>query len=281
MTPDTDNHSNAFLRICSYHRWDNDLILLRSRSHEVQLVQESPQTALKNLPALGLEILDRLPTELMSMVLYNLDLLSYFRFRQINRLAKHGLEGLRGLLRTNLAHSFTILDVLCPATIAKFARISTTQLDQLLELKLRIMPGFYWTKEEERRLEPPKYLVAEDQVVAILTSIGFLYHPFRAIAMQHDSLSKHSAKIEHGVSCKGCQVRVENTNAEPLYRDYAGRDRGFSTTSFMVHFTHCVEAQNMWARSQGGTRPIEEPELTRRRGYLSRPGPLSPDGLIR
>lgn len=116
MASDIDKHAIDILCVCSYHRRDFDLVLVRSPPHEMQVVQRSLQTAFKTVPASGLSILDHLPTELMSMVLYNLDILPYFRFRQVNRrarllstalweyglVAKHGLEGLRGLLRTNL-----------------------------------------------------------------------------------------------------------------------------------------------------------------------------------
>lgn len=62
------------------------------------------------------------------MVLCHLDIRSFFHFRQLNRRAralstglhqyqlvsKHGLEGLRGLLRAGLADCFTILDFYRP-----------------------------------------------------------------------------------------------------------------------------------------------------------------------
>lgn len=65
---------------------------------------------------------------------------------------------------------------------------------------------------------------------------------------------------------------------ETLDGDFEGRGQVFSITDFLTHFTDCVEAQNLWAESQNGTRPVEEPEFTSRRGYFSR---LVPDGLSR
>lgn len=61
----------------------------------------------------------------MLMILRNLDLVSYTHFRQANHrarvisttlqeyqlAAKHGLEGLRSLLRTVLGRGFTIMDL--------------------------------------------------------------------------------------------------------------------------------------------------------------------------
>jgi hypothetical protein len=120
-----EEHADAILRVCSYHRRDFDLVVVRSRPHDMQLVQGSLQAAFETLPTAGLGILGRLPAELMSMVLRELDILSFFYFRQVNRRArvlstglweyelvsKHGLEGLRGLLRAELAHCFTISDL--------------------------------------------------------------------------------------------------------------------------------------------------------------------------
>ncbi|OTA54215.1 hypothetical protein K449DRAFT_202599 [Hypoxylon sp. EC38] len=142
----------------------------------------------------------------MSMMLRNLDILSYFRFRQVNRrarvlstalweyglVAKHGLEGLRGLLRAKLAHNFTIMDlyrplitfscefcsafggflflltatrccfaciqtsskmrVLCTSAFAKFAGISVGRLRRLLRLKLRTVPGLYSLMDTPARI---------------------------------------------------------------------------------------------------------------------------------
>lgn len=98
--------SDAILDVCTYHRRDFDLVVVRSRPHETQRVTKSLQTSFDFPPTSGLGQLDRLPNELLCMVLQNLDLLSYFRFRQINRqaragstavseyrsVAKHGLE---------------------------------------------------------------------------------------------------------------------------------------------------------------------------------------------
>ncbi|KAI0012569.1 hypothetical protein F4779DRAFT_625881 [Xylariaceae sp. FL0662B] len=337
MAVDLDQHSKAILQVCSYHRRDFDFVLVRSRPHEMQVAQGSPQTAFRTPPASGLGILDRLPAELMSVVLHNLDLLSYFRFRQVNRrarvlstalweyqlVAKHGLEGLRGLLRAKIAHNFTIMDLYCPlitsscmlcgafggflflltvtrccfaciqtstklrvlctSTFAKLARMSTSRLHRLLESKLRTVPGIY--SMEERPARRPKYLIAEKQAIATLTSLGVLHQDsVQAIARRSEQIQQRfmastafpwydlgRATIERGVSCKGCQVRVET-----LYGDYEDRDRVFSTTDYLTHFTYCVEAQNLWAESQDGTRPVEEPEFTRRCGYFNK---LGPDGL--
>jgi hypothetical protein len=119
MSPD------AILDICAYHRRDFDLVLVRSRPHETLIVLRSLQTAFEGVPSSRLGILDSLPVELLWIILDNLDLLSFFRFRHINRRAralataiskyqsvvKYGLEGLRGALRAGLSQNWTIVDL--------------------------------------------------------------------------------------------------------------------------------------------------------------------------
>lgn len=130
MTSDTEKHSDSILRVCSYHRLDYDLAVIRTRPHEMDVVQGSLQTAFQTTPATDLSILSRLPPELVSLILYELDILSYFKFRQVSRrarmlstalqeyklVAKYGLEGLRGLIRAELGRNFTIVD-LCRSLI--------------------------------------------------------------------------------------------------------------------------------------------------------------------
>ncbi|VBB84619.1 Putative protein of unknown function [Podospora comata] len=125
--------ADAIIRVCSYHRRDLDLVVVRSRPHDMQAVQTSLQAAFGTLPTAKLGIFDHLPVELLFLVLRNLDIRSFFYFRQINRRArvlstglyeyqlvsKHGLEGLQGLLRAGLAHCFTIVDLYRPLVTDK------------------------------------------------------------------------------------------------------------------------------------------------------------------
>ncbi|KAJ3532158.1 hypothetical protein NM208_g8563 [Fusarium decemcellulare] len=119
--------SDARIKVCAYHRRDFDLVVIRSRPHEMQPVLSSLQTPFGTPSACGLGRLDRLPAEIISIILHHLDLLSHFRFRQLNRRArvlsthlspreygpvlKHGPEGFRGLLRARLAQHFNITDL--------------------------------------------------------------------------------------------------------------------------------------------------------------------------
>ncbi|KAK3944831.1 hypothetical protein QBC46DRAFT_278870 [Diplogelasinospora grovesii] len=332
-----EKHADAVLRVCSYHRRDFDLVVVRSRPHDMQPVQASLQAAFETLPTAELGILDRLPAELMSMVLRELDIRSFFHFRQVNRRArvlstrlweyelvsKHGLEGLRGLLRAELAHCFAIDDlyqplitdkcstcgafggllflftaerccfdclqssahyrVLPPSTFARLAHISPSRLKRLSGPSLRTVPGIYNMMETPARR--PKYLVFEEKATQTLLAIGAIGEDairnlrswreqsgqrFMA-ATAYPCYSLENAKLERGVSCKGCQVRLEL-----LRGDSDNRDQAFSTQGFLSNFSQCVETQRLWAESEGGTRPVNEPELTRRCGYFNQ---LGSDGL--
>ncbi|KAK7923664.1 hypothetical protein PG985_007735 [Apiospora marii] len=117
----------AILRLCASSQEQLARRLVSSSREETEAVQDSLRTAFSsNPPVASLGDLDRLPREIVAMILPHLDVLSYFRFRQLNRLARqlctelvkeyqvivtHGLQGLRGLLCGNLDHRFTILDL--------------------------------------------------------------------------------------------------------------------------------------------------------------------------
>lgn len=124
MKPE-DKHADAVVRVCSYYRPDPGLLMVRSRPYVTKPVQNSLQTAFQTSPVMGVGDLDYLPLELMTMVLKNLDILSYFRFRRVNRyarilstapheyqlVAKYAVEELRALLRSGCARSLTIVDL--------------------------------------------------------------------------------------------------------------------------------------------------------------------------
>ncbi|KAI1101736.1 hypothetical protein F4804DRAFT_289153 [Jackrogersella minutella] len=337
---DVEKHADAIIRVCSYHRRDFELVVVHSRPHHMQPVLVSLQAAFETLPTADLGILCRLPAELISMVLRELDILSFFHFRQVNRRArifstglweyelvsKHGLEGLRGLLRAELAQYFTIDDlyqplitdkcstcgdlgvllflftadrccfnclessahyrVLSPSTFAKLTHISPGRLKRLSGSILRTVPGVYnFLNLSVRR---PNHLMFEERASQTLLATGAISEDaiqnlrsrreqpgqrFMA-ATAYPCYNLGGAVLERGVSCKGCQVRneISHGNLDNLH----DRDRVFSTRGFLSHFPQCVETQHLWAESEGGTRPVEEPEMTRWGGFCNHQGP---DGL--
>ena len=297
-------------------------------------VQQSINTTFQTRPVASLGCLDRLPSELVAMVLQSLDVLSYFRFRQVNRrarvsstslreyslVARYALESLRSLLRAKLAHCFTITElylslirrdcvvcgafgnflflftlarccfecihtspnfcVLTTSAFSKLAHVSSNRLYRMSTAILHTVPGSY--SMERRTARRPKCLLSEEQAVAVLQSLGRPnQQTLQTLRMRDDQINLRfmvatsipwydveTAKVEHGVSCKGCQIRVEESNGS-----YEDRDRIHSTTGFLAHNKHCSESQLLWAESRCGTIEVDEPAFTRYGGYFSKFGP--------
>lgn len=341
ISTDVKKDADAIVRVCSYHRRDFDLVVVRSRPHDMQSVQTSLQAAFETPPNAKLGIFDHLPVELSFIVLCHLDIRSFFHFRQLNRRAralstglheyqlvsKHGLEGLRGLLRAGLAHCFTILDlyrplmtdkcstcggfggllflftaerccfnclqssahyrVLPPSAFAKLAHMSPSRLLRLSGPALQTVPGTYNLMDTPARR--PKYLMLEEKATQMLLAAKAINQDaVRHLRIRREQpeqrlmaataypwYSLENARLERGVSCKGCQVCLE---LHLGYSHWLARDRTFSTQGFLSHFAACVEAQQIWEESEEGTRPVNEPEMTRRGGFFTA---LGSEGLPR
>ncbi|KAI1356185.1 hypothetical protein F5Y01DRAFT_268811 [Xylaria sp. FL0043] len=124
LAADVDERADTILRVCSYRREDFDRVTVYFPPEETQPVQSSLQSAFETLPTAGVGGLERVPAELISMILRELDVHS-FRFRQVNRQARiistglleyrlvsrYCLQAVRALLHTQLAPFFTISDL--------------------------------------------------------------------------------------------------------------------------------------------------------------------------
>jgi len=77
-------------------------------------------------------------------------------------------------------------------------------------------------------------------------------------------------RVEHGLSCAGCQLALERVITGPGARwTYEARDKVYAADGFLEHFRWCTRAQLLWKSSKEGTRqPVEFPEFARRGGYL-------------
>ena len=86
-------------------------------------------------------------------------------------------------------------------------------------------------------------------------------------------LDTATGMVEVGLSCKGCQVLLEEalfTNKRRSTTPYIRRDAVYSREGFLEHFRRCEGAQALWASSKGGTVPFEEPAFTKQGGFLAR-----------
>lgn len=83
---------------------------------------------------------------------------------------------------------------------------------------------------------------------------------------------RRTGRVEHGMSCAGCQLALEKDiigyRGEELA--FEARNKVYAQDGFLKHFRWCEQAQLLWRSSDEGTkRPPELPEGARRRGYFS------------
>lgn len=154
--------------------------------------------------------------------------------------------------------------------------VTETQLKKLNAPILRTLPGVYSMDETQwkRRLR----LVSPEVVPGSwdpTRPVGFHLAPPKLPPL-HRFLAATALpfvdpvtfEVQHGVSCKGCQIVVEKDSMELKSLDNHLRDRVYSEEGFIDHFKWCAEAQTLWVSSQGGTVPVKESSFIRRGGYL-------------
>lgn len=128
--------NNAVIRVAAYHRQDWDFSFIRFHPKEHAEIRTSIVEAFRTPPTADLGLLDKLPPELFNEMFLELDILSCFCFRQVNRrardvissikeyeaVARYGLDSLRATLLTDIAEWFTIDDlyqILCTPACAR------------------------------------------------------------------------------------------------------------------------------------------------------------------
>lgn len=84
---------------------------------------------------------------------------------------------------------------------------------------------------------------------------------------------KLTGKVEHGMSCAGCQLALEKdiigTRGEKWV--FEARDKVYARDGFLEHFRWCEQAQLLWRSSGEGNKwPTELPEAARRGGYFNK-----------
>lgn len=84
---------------------------------------------------------------------------------------------------------------------------------------------------------------------------------------------KKTGKIEHGISCAGCQLALENDIVRTRVEKWAfeNRDKVYARDSFREHSRWCEPAQLLWKSSgEDNNQPPELPEGVRRGGYFNK-----------
>lgn len=88
-------------------------------------------------------------------------------------------------------------------------------------------------------------------------------------------LDAATGAVQTGLSCKGCQVMLEDALYKGGRRStipYIRRNAVYSREGFLDHFARCDGAKGLWDASEGGTVPFEEPAFTKQGGFLARRG---------
>lgn len=82
---------------------------------------------------------------------------------------------------------------------------------------------------------------------------------------------KQTGRVEHGISCAGCQLAIEKDiiGTRGTKWGYEARDKVYAQDGFLDHFRWCEQAQLLWRSSgEGKNQPPELPVSARTGGYF-------------
>src|SRR3569833_2319224 len=83
---------------------------------------------------------------------------------------------------------------------------------------------------------------------------------------------RRTGRVEHGISCAGCQLALEKDVLGSSGRrlTFEVRDRVYAQDGFLKHFGWCDQAQLLWRSSdEGNNRPPELPVAAQMRGFFN------------
>ncbi|EXL76071.1 hypothetical protein FOPG_09078 [Fusarium oxysporum f. sp. conglutinans race 2 54008] len=177
------------------------------------------------------------------------------------------------------------LRVISLVAFKKLTKVKMKWLTYHIGRVVRTVPGLYSMGEKPARR--PGLLLAEVEVARMLSALCLLTpEANEALEMQNEKKNyrfmvstaypwydPNTGQVHSGVSCKGCQIRLETLAVAS--RDHDGV---FSSSGYQSHFETCTEAKALFKKSAGGTRKVVEPQFTRRKGYFNT---LDRDGLPR
>lgn len=86
---------------------------------------------------------------------------------------------------------------------------------------------------------------------------------------------KQTSRVEHGISCAGCQLAIEKDiiGTRGTKWGYEARDKVYARGGYLDHFRWCEQAQLLWRSSCEGQKwPPELPLSARTGGYFRRRG---------
>ncbi|KAF1842493.1 uncharacterized protein K460DRAFT_380330 [Cucurbitaria berberidis CBS 394.84] len=296
-----EEQTDSIVRTAAYHRKDYCLSVIWFSPREHVDIRLSIATPFRWTSPMGLGSLDRLPLELLHDTLFRLDMHSLFKFRQANlrsrqtvdslkqyqMVVSHGLNLLCALLRTRLAVGISLLDfynALCTKactlcgefggfiSLLTWKRCCFKCLQEAPEFQVQTLntarKQFHLTKamliceRQPRPLAQARPASSErNQKFNFMGSCALPYY------------DKLTGKVEHGLSCAGCQLGLEKDIIGTRGEKWAfeARDKVYARDGFLQHFRWCEQAQLLWRSSgEGNNRPTELPEAARRGGYFNK-----------
>ncbi|KAI1652098.1 uncharacterized protein F4817DRAFT_355530 [Daldinia loculata] len=270
-----EGQADAIVRTTAYHRKDycRSVIWFSPREHVG--IHPSIATPFQRDSHTGLGPLDRLPLELLHDVLLRMDMRSLFNFRQINLRSRQAVDSLRQYQMVCLQEA-PETQVQTLGAVRKQFHLTKAESAQLRSFKA--LPGIYSMNETVHKSHI--MLVSTHQTILVsgqqpdtsaqappgrhkkFRFMGSCALPYR---------DKRTGKIEHGISCAGCQLALGKDIIGSRGEKWAfeARDKVYAQDGFLEHFRRCEQAQLLWRSSgEGKNRPAELPEATRRGGYF-------------
>jgi hypothetical protein len=165
--------------------------------------------------------------------------------------------------------------------VRKQFHLTKVELDQLRSFKT--LPGIYSMKESVHK--------SRIAIVSVHQAILVCRRRSHALAQTQPASSERNqkfnlmgscalpyydertGKVEHGMSCAGCQLALEKDIIGTRGEKWAfeARDKVYARDGFLEHFRWCEQAQLLWRSSgEGNNRPTELPEAARRGGYFNK-----------
>jgi len=167
------------------------------------------------------------------------------------------------------------------AAVRKQFQLNNAELGRLRSFKT--LPGIYYMNG--CILESPTTVVSAHQAILVsgrqpqvqtqAQAVNFRrYRKFNymgSCALPY--YNRQTGKVEHGMSCAGCQFALEKgiTGYTGEVWAYEARDKVYAQDGFLEHFKWCEQAQLLWKSSGEGTKqPTELPEAARRGGSFNK-----------
>ncbi|WQF90498.1 Putative F-box domain-containing protein [Colletotrichum destructivum] len=166
------------------------------------------------------------------------------------------------------------------AAVRKQLHLTKAKLDHLTSFKT--LPGIYSMKESVHKsritvvslhqaiLVSGQHRHALPQVHPVNLERNQKFNFMGSCALPY--YDRRTGRVEHGISCAGCQLALEKDIIGSRGEKWAfeARDMVYAQDSFLEHFRWCEQAQLLWKSSgEGNKRSTELPEAARRGGFFN------------